>query len=289
MSNEKSLGAIPSPKDKRTILMSTVLPTFNVPKQMDYTDQMTPVRNQEVDGTCVGFSVVSVKEFLERKELGDGGWKTLSPRYLFNECDKIDSFPTCPPSGQGRGTSILAAMKVLFDKGVCEERFWPYIGCNPCQDNSCNLGSPKDGADENAEKYKIKAYAKLENVLIMKRSIAVNGPCVIGLRVYNNWFTDEVKNSGKIPLPPNGADSIGIGGHALCVVGYDDDIKMFKIKNSWGEKWGEKGYGYVPYDYMDREWSEAWGVTDYIENPLGLIKVKEEILTKRGEEFIEEV
>jgi hypothetical protein len=36
-------------------------------------------------------------------------------------------------------------------------------------------------------------------------------------------------------------------GHAVTIVGYDDN--GFLIKNSWGEQWGEKGYGWVSFDY----------------------------------------
>ena len=38
------------------------------------------------------------------------------------------------------------------------------------------------------------------------------------------------------------------GYHAICVVGYDDNKKAFKIINSWGDNWGIEGYGYISYD-----------------------------------------
>lgn len=37
------------------------------------------------------------------------------------------------------------------------------------------------------------------------------------------------------------------GGHAVTIVGYDED--GFIIKNSWGENWGDKGYGWISFDY----------------------------------------
>ncbi|PGV81986.1 C1 family peptidase [Bacillus thuringiensis] len=287
MGIEISLGAIPSPRDKRTLSMSMILPEFNTVSRVDYEEVMAPVGRQGKDGTCVAFALVSILEYKTRKEHGDGSYKPLSQRYLFNECDKLDSFATCPSGNGERGTSIHAGLEVLYKTGVCEAEFWPYIGCNPCLDSDCDIGKPKDGADLNAAKYKIKAYAQLENIVSIKRSLMIEGPCIVGVRVYENWKTEEVERTGEIPMPPEGVDPKGIGGHALCVVGYNDDTRMFKIKNSWGIEWGEKGYGSLPYDYMEREFSEAWSITDYIENPSGLIETKEKILDQMGENYVE--
>ena len=62
------------------------------------------------------------------------------------------------------------------------------------------------------------------------------------------------------------------GGHAICVVGYDDDTQLFKFKNSWSNSWGDNGYGYLPYEFMgmvdnhNQLICEAWSATDLIED-----------------------
>lgn len=40
-------------------------------------------------------------------------------------------------------------------------------------------------------------------------------------------------------------------GHALCLIGYDDNIQAFKFINSWGTDWGINGYGWISYDFVD--------------------------------------
>ena len=40
--------------------------------------------------------------------------------------------------------------------------------------------------------------------------------------------------------------------HAVLIVGYDLDKKIFHFKNSWGVKWGDQGYGVIPFDYMNQ-------------------------------------
>jgi C1A family cysteine protease len=49
-----------------------------------------------------------------------------------------------------------------------------------------------------------------------------------------------------------------MGATAICIVGYDDDKKLIKFKNSWGTKWGDKGYGYLSYNYVDKFLTDAW-------------------------------
>ena len=262
MTEIKGLGLIPSPEDKRDILMATFLPTFSVPSKLDYTDKMTPVRDQGPEGTCVGFaSSCGMKEYQEKKEHGKE--IDLSPRFLYQECKKRDGMPDT------EGTHIRIALEVLKEIGVCEEDYWPYIARNP--------GSPKPGAEQNANHYKIKAYARLDSLEVMKKSLVVNGPCVAGVPVYNNWQTQEVYSTGKIPLP---GDSRIVGGHAICIVGYDDTNQVFKFRNSWSDGWGDNGYGYLPYEYMELRESEAWSATDLIEDPETIVRAKEKVLQK---------
>lgn len=46
------------------------------------------------------------------------------------------------------------------------------------------------------------------------------------------------------------------GWHAIVLTGFDDNMSAFKFKNSWGKKWGNKGYGWLPYEYVKLYTSE---------------------------------
>jgi hypothetical protein len=63
-------------------------------------------------------------------------------------------------------------------------------------------------------------------------------------------MTRAVAQTGMMVWPSK--DEKLYGGHAVCCVGYDDSIEggRFIIRNSWGDKWGDKGYFYMPYDYL---------------------------------------
>ena len=257
-----NLGCRKDPQDLRDIPMGLVLPAIPVPLKVDYTSQMTPVRDQKDEGTCVAFaSVVGVKEYEDQKEYRKP--IKLSPRYVYSFCKKFDGFP------DEEGTYPRIAMKMLLKYGVCPESFWPY---RPFQSND-----HKPGADLKAKTYRIKAYARMKTLLEMKRSLMVNGPFLAGVRVYDSWFTPKAQKTGLIPMPKKGEEIAG--GHAICIVGYDDPRKLFKFKNSWSKKWADKGYGYLPYAYIQKYCQDAWSATDLIENPKALVKTIEASLS----------
>lgn len=142
MSPKNALGCLKDPKDLRDIPMGLVLPPIPLPSKIDYTIEMTPVRNQGDEGTCVAFaSVVGVKEYQDAKE-----YKStieLSPRYVYSLCKKHDGSP------DEDGTYPRVAMKMLLKYGTPPESYWPY---RPYQ-----FDKPRTGADKAAVKYRVKA------------------------------------------------------------------------------------------------------------------------------------
>lgn len=260
-----ALGCLKDPLDLRDIPMGLVLPAVSVPVSFDFTRAMSPVRNQGNEGTCVAFASVSgVKEYQDKKEYHK--LIRLSPRFLYSLCKEIDGAPF------EDGTYPRVAMKVLLNSGVCHESFWPYA---PYQKDPA-----RKGADSDAKRFKIKAYARIKSLIEMKRSLLVNGPFLAGVKVYKSWFTGNVERGGFIPMPKRNEELAG--GHAICIVGYDDKLEVLKFKNSWGLNWADKGYGYLPYEYMKKYCSDAWSATDLIENPKRLVKKREEAMRLAG-------
>ena len=49
-----------------------------------------------------------------------------------------------------------------------------------------------------------------------------------------------------------------IGGHAVLAVGFDQKRKRILFRNSWGTKWGRKGYGTIPFEYLEYLADDFW-------------------------------
>jgi len=240
------LGCVKDKVDDRDYLMRVYLPVIKIPKAIDYTPKLSPVRDQGDEGTCVSFASASgmkeYQELIDYEKLVE-----LSPRFVYSECKKIDGMP------KEEGTTIRAAMQVLENKGVCQEKFWPYL---PHQKTKA-----RKGAIDNAKKFRIVTYARILNLDELRLSLASKGPCVIGVEVFGGMMNTK---TGLVPMPAKNESSLG--GHAICPVGYDDKKKVIKFKNSWSGEWGRNGYGFLPYAYVERYMIDAWSSVD-IDDP----------------------
>ncbi len=87
-----------------------------------------------------------------------------------------------------------------------------------------------------------------EKANAVKKSISENLPVVIGMYCPPSFF--RAKNYWQ----PAELMSTEFPGHALCVIGYDDDKfgGAFEVINSWGHEWGNDGYMWIRYsDFAD--------------------------------------
>jgi C1A family cysteine protease len=246
------LGCQPSAPDKRTyqfsVLAQSVLqvPT-ELPESFTSENNLPDCFEQGRRGSCTASALVwTVKAY---QEVSQADWpsKGLSVAYLYAEEKKIDGMP------DQEGSTIFAGLKVLQKKGVCLETTLSYSSL-------LNLPAPKVPAtnevmDREAVKYKIGNYAQIcasndkernENTIkLIKQGIYANGAVVVAVVVAEN-FNNYDKNY-IIPLP----EGYLLGLHAVGLVGWDDKKQAFRLRNSWG-KWGDKGYAWLPYDFVTK-------------------------------------
>lgn len=83
---------------------------------------------------------------------------------------------------------------------------------------------------------------RYRSVLASGREVIMEFRCCDGNPGYHN------PNPWMLPQGSNG----GGAAHVVTVVGYDDSLQLFRIKNSWGSAWADGGYSWVSYDVVRR-------------------------------------
>jgi hypothetical protein len=177
----------------------------------------TPVKGQGSRGWCTAFAAVAAMENLVKHKFG----VTAD----LSEIDHWDHY---------RVYNITASVKAAANKLIVPETSWPYWGSPIADYRSTAIA-------------KVTAYKNLTSRAQVFDAIRNGHPVVIGLDLTSSWRSPgangRISSSGSI-----------IGGHAMSVVGFQDDGSWggggyLTIKNSWGGKWGDLGYAHMPYDY----------------------------------------
>jgi C1A family cysteine protease len=140
------------------------------------------------------------------------------------------------------GASIRDGIKSINNIGYCNENQWPYIieKFDTKPDEKCY---------EYASQHKSLSYKRVsQNEKTIKTALNLSFPVVFGISVYESFETEDVSKTGIVPMPDDNEKLLG--GHAIVLVGYDCEKRLFTFRNSWGESWGDKGYGYLPFEYV---------------------------------------
>lgn len=219
----------------------------------------SPIENQGSLGSCTANAGVGMIEYYQRRAFNtylDG-----SRLFLYKVTRNLLKW-----TGD-TGAYLRTTMKALAGFGICPEEYWPYSDTKTGQN-----GVPTDPFEKEpssfcysfAANYKSISYFRLDTPGLTKpalldriKSYASAGlPSMFGFTVYSSYTQQSA--AGKIPYPNPGEGTVG--GHAVMIVGYDDNMIIkngakqtkgaFLIRNSWGTGWGMAGYGYLPYEYV---------------------------------------
>ena len=232
---------------------------LSIPTSIDLRRWCPPIEHQGALGSCTANAGVGLVEYYERRAFG----RHIDASRLFLYKATRNLLHWTGDTGAFLRTT-MAAM-VLF--GVPPEEYWAYIIIDFDKE-------PSSFCYAFAQEYQAIQYFRLDppsipRDLLLKRIkslLAAGLPSMFGFTVFDS--IDQVGDDGKIPFPcPR--ERI-LGGHAIVAVGFDDKIKIkndncelettgaLLIRNSWGTGWGDKGYGWLPYDYVLKGLAIDW-------------------------------
>lgn len=229
---------------------------------VDLRQWCSPIENQGALGSCTAHAAVGVIEYFERRAFNNyiDGSRLFVYKATRNLMGLVGD----------TGAWLRNTMGALALCGVAPERFWPYTD----RTEPGPAGEPTFDAEPSSFVYAVadnfealryfchdplgKNVPPADVLASVKKYLAAGVPSMFGFFGFPSFGQSDIV--GGIPFPCPGEQAQW--GHAIVAVGYDDakEIKnkkcnkqttgAFLIRNSWGTAWGDKGYGWLPYDYV---------------------------------------
>jgi len=210
--------------------------------------------NQGQQGSCVAWSAAYAARTIIESASTDADPNKLaySPAFMYNQIG-LDG---C------QGSYLIRAMEFMTNKGAVPFQDFPY------DENDCSR-QPASQLWNEALQHRMHGFNRLTesdapeglHIRAIKEHLSKDAPVVIGMMVGGSFMQGMM---GQKVWHPSESDysQMGFGGHAMCVIGYDDRLEggAFQIMNSWGPEWGENGVGWVRYGDFKEFVREAYGL-----------------------------
>jgi hypothetical protein len=237
----------------------------SVPR-IDLTDRMPPPGNQSPHNSCVGWSlayaVKSYHESLDQGWLPDADARRFSPYFVWTQLN----------GGRNTGINVARALDLVKTQGCCTWNRMP-------KPASLAGEPPDDAARAEAANFRFASYYRVTSGSDMRRALQEGHPIVVSIvgdpvfqgGRFETW-TPDLRRQGAEVTRARGMNRDEMW-HALVVVGYDDDRGAFRLMNSWGPEWADRGLCWASYELFasipnagDDDpllWvAEAWVATD---------------------------
>jgi len=224
---------LPDHRDHKYAVPAHVMTAL--PPKVDLRPGCPSIYDQGELGSCTANAIAAAIEF-DRKKEGLDDW---TPSRLFIYYNERAMEHTVASDS---GAQIRDGIKSVVTKGACKESTWPY-------DISKFTVNPGHVAYGEAFHHKAVSYQSVtQDLTQLKGALAAGFPVVFGFTVYSSFEGAAVARTGVLNLPRHNEQVVG--GHAVLLVGYDDDSQRFLVRNSWGDSWGQQGYFTMPYAYV---------------------------------------
>jgi hypothetical protein len=207
-----------------------------LPPKVDLRSFLSEVEDQGAVNSCVANAVAGAYEYLAKRHL-EGDAYDVSRLFVY-----YNARARAGIESEDDGSVIADAIDSLKEQGACAEGTWPY-------DANLVNEAPSDDAYGEASAFLVESSELVPTDLqVWKHALAEGYPIIFGTLLFDSF---DAGRKGRIPMPtPKEQTRAEHGGHAMLCVGYSDPDRVFIVRNSWGNGWGDQGYCYMPYDYL---------------------------------------
>lgn len=206
-----------------------------LPERVDLTSRFPRPGDQKQQGSCTAWAVAyGARSYYEGVVNGQSlsPQSAFSPAFIFNQIRKSNP-------NRCEGSNIAEALDLLVTTGVARMGEFPYT------DQDCSR-IPSDRVFASASLNKIRGWRTISRGQIetVKGELYRGNPVIVAMAVTEGFH--RVRGATVF----NDVNTKPKGFHAMNIVGYDDQKGAFKLLNSWGNEWGEGGFGWVDYDTL---------------------------------------
>lgn len=235
-----SLPILPSPEDSRDFKYR--LKSSSLLEKVDLREWAGLVEDQGQLGSCTGSAMTDAYELMVKIRYPDQ-WAELSKLFVY-----YNSRMFYNGLKKDSGSYLRDTLKAAKKFGMCREDLWPYN-----IDKFDQQPVPKAYVD--AQNRTVTVYEVLYDNQEVLEVLNLGRPVIIGIYLYPG-FQELNQGDNIVAMPKPDESSIGL--HAMTLVGYDLSVKRFLAKNSFGVAWGDMGYCWIPFEYMEKEIFEKW-------------------------------
>ena len=220
---------------KDTHLLMALPRPQKFPLKFSWSKMFPACYDQGQTSSCTGNALAGVLEFDRIKEKKPD----VTPSRLFlyyNGRAKEGG------ESQDDGAQIRDVVDASLQLGYCDEKVWPFDEAQVCAKPS------EEAYQEGLKNLAAKRARLFQSMRAIKASLLTGFCPVVGIQVYDGLESEEAARTGIVHLPT--ASEQYQGGHAVVIVGWDDDRKAWHMRNSWGPQWGDGGYFWLDFDYI---------------------------------------
>lgn len=224
------------------------VPNAVLPASIDLRKWCTRIRDLEALNASTAFSVIALMEYFERRAFGRQA--NFSELFVYRSTRDLLGIK------DDLGADLRSTLRALSTFGTPSESLYPY---RPALHGE----TPPPFCYGFADAFRTVRYFRLDDrklsgaqvLLNVRKCLAARMPSVFGLSIYTSF---PLRGEGVDVSMPEPGEQL-VGGHSLLAVGYDDermigpDQGALLVRNAWGSEWGDRGYAWLPYRYVENK------------------------------------